>query len=247
VKFTQKSKRKNNFLALIQSMVILASMVGSLFAHISFAGAAGTATISNQGSSSVAQNSVGQNSFIQKSFARNLFIPSRQVHPAQFSLVQSSPAQQAGGYTQISPADQITLQQNESLQKNVSGGQLEANISASLLNEPASLTDISTLSVERSSTALTLNGVAGQLSGQSLFALNLNFPPPPIFIPFTFNSSAPQQTQAIISGNARPQKENSADNAKEFSLFNIGSAKTQIIAQNNPNIFSASTVEILRC
>jgi hypothetical protein len=246
VKFTQKSKRKNNFLALMQSMVILASMVGSLFAHVSFAGiAAGAATISNQGSSSAVQNSASQNSFIQNLSTRNLFIPSRQVHLVQSSSALSSSAQQAGGFAQISPADEITLQQSESLQKNVSGGQLGANSLAALLNEPANLADAFALSVANSSSSLTLNSVPGQLSSQSL--LTINFTPAPILIPFTFNSSAPQQTQAIISGNARPQKHSAADNAKEFNLFNTSSAKTQIAAQNNLNIFSASTVEILRC
>jgi hypothetical protein len=251
VKFTQKSKRKNNFLALMQSMVILASMVGSLFANISFAGTAVSASaISNQENSSAVQSSASQNSFIQNLSARNLFIPSRQVHAMQSSSmqsssVQSSSVQKAGGFTPISTAYEITLQQSESVQKNVSGGQLAVGDSAALLYEPASLADAFALSVANSSSSLTLNSVPGQLSSQSL--LTINFTPAPILIPFTFNSSAPQQTQAIISGNARPQKHSAADNAKEFNLFNTSSAKTQIAAQNNLNIFSASTVEILRC
>jgi hypothetical protein len=264
VKFTQKSKRKNNFLALMQSMVILASMVGSLFANISFAGTAMSAmAISNQGNSSAAQsvagqnsfaeNSASQNSFIQNLSARNLYISSGQVRAVYSSATNNNSREVQSSFVQkaiavpISPTYEITLQQSEAVQKNVSGGQLSASASAALLNESASLTDVAALSVEAASSTLTLNSVPGQLSGQNLILLSFSFAPTPIFIPFTFNSSAPQQTQAIISGNARQQKLSAADNAKEFNLFNTGSAKTQIAAQNNSIIFSANTVEILRC
>jgi hypothetical protein len=227
-----KLKRKNYFLTLIQSIGILLSVVVSLFAHSTLA----AAPIISHHIMIPANGSAAQ----------VMLVSSNQVHAAtgnSFSSTQSSSVQNAESNS-ILPLDQVTLQQSEALQKDVSNGQLVINAPANLLQRPASIIGLDALSISYASPGFTISNDIDYAHAQTLGVVQERITP--IIEPFALGNSDQQQpAMAIIPLNS--QHKNNLSGSAQFNSDNIAAASVQANRQINILQFASASIEVLRC
>lgn len=171
------------------------------------------------------------------SVAQVMLVSSSQIH------VQSSSVQNAESNS-ITPIDQVTLQQSEALQKNVSNSQLIINAPANLLEQPASIIALDALSISYASPVLTISNDIGYAHTQTLGVVQERITP--IIEPFTLGNSDQQQSaQAVIPLSG--QHKNNLGVPAQFNSNNLAAVSVQSNIQINISQFATASIEVLRC
>lgn len=180
------------------------------------------------------------------SASQDLQIASNQVHATvgNDSYNQSSSVQSAES-SSVLPAEQVTLQQSEALQKNVSGSQLVIDAPANLLEQPASIVSLGTLSISHASSTLTISRSTDYAPAQTLAVVQVQTPH--IIEPFAIGNSQQRPAQAVLTSNG--QQKNDLGNLPHSNSNSNAIADAAIYGNTQLNIsqFAAASIEVLRC